>query len=452
MTNPTVPRLPPGTWNAHWFQVFNSISFTIVVGTPMVLFFKHHGASATMLGVLLALSPLLNILQIPAAKYVERFGCRPFMLKGWATRSFFIVGVAIVAWLPATMIGTAWRLGLVLVLMTAFNAARGISSCGYLPWMTQWIPENVRGRFLSRDQMATALAGSATMLATAYYMNATTAEHRFAVLFLASYVAAILSLGYLRRIPDVPVPATSKSTGRVPWKEMLLFPPFLKFMTYNCVAHLGFAGAGVLWVPLLRDVFGVSDSWILGMAAVSGAAVVLTLLVVGAVADRVGSRPLLGLAGLVFVVHFLSWAAVGARWLPMDWLTAGWVCVTAGIGFGLFGLANMRLAMATVPEMGRSHFFALFSVIINLTLGIAPVFWGRAVDALKGWHVAWGDWEWNRYSVPYLAVAVCLIAAQVLLRRVTEARTMTTDEFLYELMVKTPARGLSRLISRRPVP
>jgi MFS family permease len=452
MSTPSHDRLPAGTWNAHWFQVYNSISFTVVVGTPMVLFFKHHGASATLLGVLLALSPLLNILQIPAAKYVERVGYRSFMLKGWSTRSFFIVGVALVAWLPATMVGPGWRLGLVLVLMTAFNAARGISSCGYLPWMTQWIPEGVRGRFLSRDQMATALAGAATMLATAYYMNAVEAEYRFAVLFLGSYAAAILSLVYLRRIPDVPVAESSKSKGRVPWKEMFLYPPFLKFMTYNSAVHLGFAGAGVLWVPLLRDGYGVSDSWILGMAATSGASVVVTLLGVGALADRVGSRPLLGLAGVVFMIHFLSWAAIGARWLTMDWLTAAWVCVTAGIGFGLFGLANMRLAMATVPEMGRSHFFALFSVIINLTLGLAPVFWGRLVDGLAGWRCSWGDWEWNRYSLPYVFIILCLVGAQVLLRRVHESRTMTTDEFLYELVVKTPARGLSRLISRRPVP
>jgi MFS family permease len=317
--------------------------------------------------------------------------------------------------------------------------------------MTQWIPETVRGRFLSRDQIGTALAGSLTMMATAWYMGWGGGE-RFGALFAVSYATALVSLWFLRRIPDVPVTEKGSRRGGVPWLELLLHPPFRRFMTYNAVMHAGLAGAGVLWVPLLRDVFGVTDRWVLGMSAASGASVVLVGLVFGRLADRVGSRPLLGLAGLVFIVHFVSWAAVAARVLPMDVPVAGWICVTAGIAFGLFGLANVRLAMATVPVMGRSHFFALFSVINNLVLGLLPVAWGWAVDQLAGWHCAWGEWEWNRFSLLYLAIAGILAVGQGLRRQLTEARALTTDEFLYELMVKTPARGLSRLLWRRPLP
>ena len=445
-------KMPRGAWNAHLFQVFNSVSFSLVVGAPMVLLFKHLGASASILGLLLALTPLLNILQIPAAQFVERVGYRAFVLKGWATRSFFIVGIAAAAWLPETWLEPAGRMGIVLLLLTAFNAARGISACGFLPWMTQWIPETVRGRFLARDQIAAALASAVTMLLTASYMGQTAPGHRFAVLFLASYAAALVSLLFLRRIPDVPLPVAATPRGRVPWKEMLLYPPFLKFMIYNIVMYAGIAGAGVLWVPLLRDVFNVSDGWILGMAAGTGGASVLTLLLFGRLADRVGSRPLLGVAGLGLLVHFLSWAAVGARWLAMDRAVAAWLSVTAGLGFGLFNLANMRLVMVTVPVMGRSHFFALFSVIINLTLGLLPVGWGWWVDHLAGWQVSWGGWEWNRYSVLYGGIFGLVALAQVLRQRLVEARAQTTDEFLYELMVKTPVRGLSRLILRRPMP
>jgi MFS family permease len=451
MSEPTPNLMPRGAWNAHFFQVFNSISFSIAVGTPMVLYFKHLGASATVLGVLLALSPLLNLLQIPAAAIVERVGYRTFMLRGWATRSCFIAGLAALAWLPATWLGAGGRMTVALVLLLAFNAARGFSSCGFLPWMTQWIPETVRGRFLSRDQTGIALAGSLTMLATAWYMGGG-GSARFGGVFAVSYVAALVSLWFLRRIPDVPVAQPTSRRGGVPWKELLLYPPFLKFMTYNAVMHAGIAGAGVLWVPLLRDVFQLSDRWVLGMSAATGGSVMVVGLVFGRLADRVGSRPLLGLAGLVFMMHFASWAAVGARLLPMDVPVAGWICVTSGIGFGLFGLANLRLAMATVPQMGRSHFFALFSVINNLVLGLLPVAWGWAVDRLAGWRCAWDEWEWNGYSVLYLMVAVVIAVGQGLLRRLTEARAMTTDEFIYELAVKTPARGLSRLLLRRPVP
>ena len=47
--------------------------------------------------------------------------------------------------------------------------------------------------------------------------------------------------------------------------------------------------------------------------------------------------------------------------------------------------------------------------------------------------------------------AVIMVVAVVLRNRLSEARAMTTDAFLRELLVKTPSRAISRLLPRRPV-
>src|SRR5277367_2917298 len=96
--NPT--KMPHGVLNAYAFQVFNTMSFTIVLATPMILYFKRLGASATVLGIVLALPQLLNILQIPAARFVESMGYRAFVLRGWTLRAAFILAMAGVAALP----------------------------------------------------------------------------------------------------------------------------------------------------------------------------------------------------------------------------------------------------------------------------------------------------------------------------------------------------------------
>jgi hypothetical protein len=36
----------------------------------------------------------------------------------------------------------------------------------------------------------------------------------------------------------------------------------------------------------------------------------------------------------------------------------------------------------SMPEMGRNHFFALFTVFASLSLGLAPIFWGVFLDTL----------------------------------------------------------------------
>ncbi len=445
-------RMPAGVWNAHGFQMFNAISFNLVIGTPMVLFFKQHGASATLLGVLLAMAPLLNILQIPAASVVERTGYRSFVLRGWTARSYLIIGMIVTAWLPDSLLSTDRRLGIMLLLLAGYNAIRGFWSCGFLPWMTAWIPEQMRGRFLSRDQFVVALAGATTMWATAIFMRGTATSSKYGVLFAVSFLCAHVSLMFLRRIPDVPVASRSTSSGRVPWMELMRYRPFLRFMTYNTVVCAGLSGACVLWVPMLRDVYAMDNSWVLGIAATTGVTVAIMSLSVGKLADRVGSRPLLGLAGLVFLAHFAGWAALAAQWWTMDVWTAGYVGISAGVAFALFGLANLRLAMTTVPVMGRSHFFALFSVINNLVMGLLPVAWGWSVDRMLGWRLSWGGWEWNRFSLLYALIFLIMAVALVFQRWLTDHRSLSTEEFLYELMVKTPARGLSRLILRRPIP
>ncbi len=441
--------MPHGVGNAYAFQVFNTISFSIVLMTPMLLYFKRLGASGTVLGIVTALPALLNILQIPAAQFVEQIGYRAFVLRGWSLRSLFILGMAAVAALPDKIDATT-KMALMLALLFAFNISRGISVCGFLPWITQWIPEEVRGRYLSRDQMCQALATVGTMLATAAYLEQVRARVGFAVVFAASFVAAGISLLFLRRIPDVPPPPGSGGRGRVPWKEMALYPPFRRLLEYNVVLFTALAGGGVFWVPCLRDQFHLSNAQILLFGSVTPLVVAGCLWWLGRLVDRTGSRPVLAMANAAFVLHFGGWAMLSAGVLRLSvWSVLG-IQVFSGLAWASFNLANARLAMAIVPAMGRSHFFALFSVAGGLVLGVLPVFWGIGLDSLAGWRTTTGPWEWNQFSVLYMALVAVVLAAQICHARLTEPRAMTTEEFVRELFVMSPARAITRLIARRP--
>jgi MFS family permease len=441
--------MPAGVGNAYAFQVFNTMSYTIVLSTPMILYFKKLGASATVLGIVLALPALLNILQIPAARFVEAMGYRAFVLYGWTVRAAFVLAMAGVALLPEK-INSLTRIALLLLLLFAYNASRGISLCGFLPWVTQWIPEGVRGRYVSRDQMSSALATLGAMILALFYLLRPEAKYAYGLLFFASFVTAIISLWFLLRIPDVPVPPSSKTTERVPYKEMLLHPPFFKLLVYNAVFLVAQAGAGVFWIPLLRDSFAATDSLILGMMVLSSAVSAACLWAFGHLVDRVGSRPFLGLATLVFVLHLSCWCSVAARVLSFNLGTIFLIQFTAAISISLFNLANTRLVMATVPAMGRSHFFALYTVVTSLVSGVFPIFWGMLLDALAGWGISWSRWQWNQYSIAYAAVAVITIVALALRNALSEPRAMTTDAFLRELFVETPSRAISRILARRP--
>lgn len=63
----------------------------------------------------------------------------------------------------------------------------------------------------------------------------------------------------------------------------------------------------------------------------------------GKMLDRVGSRPVLGLAAFIFGIHWLGWGAVAAHLVPFQWGPILFQQTTAGIGLALYNSAHMRL-------------------------------------------------------------------------------------------------------------
>jgi len=122
-----VASFPKGLHNAFLFSGFNALSFQIVLSSPMVLYAKKLGASATVLGIIAGMMPLLVIFQIPAANHIHRVGFKRFVYAGWGTRVLFIFGMALVP-LAHRFLDPQTLLILMLTLLFCFNLSRGIST------------------------------------------------------------------------------------------------------------------------------------------------------------------------------------------------------------------------------------------------------------------------------------------------------------------------------------
>src|SRR3989442_2889665 len=114
-------------------------------------------STATVLGIIVGMMPLLVIFQIPAAQYVSRVGFKQFVFAGWGTRVFFIFLMALA---PIThgFLNSTTRLALMLLLLFGFNLSRGISSAGWLPWIQLLVPAAVRRNYLAREAASGNLA------------------------------------------------------------------------------------------------------------------------------------------------------------------------------------------------------------------------------------------------------------------------------------------------------
>jgi len=405
--------LPPGSLNFNGFSFFNAVSFQIILGPPVILFAKSLGATSFILGVLVALTPLLTMLQLWAARFLHRTGYRNFVLAGWGSRTIFTLCIACLPLWPGLSDRT--RLGVLLVALFGFNALRGFASGAWLPWLTALVPENVRGRFLSRDQAFMHAGCLGSLLVSSWVMSGHVVAADYTVVFGIGAVAALVSLWFIRRIPEAQSHEQSRQSAvPVPWRAMLAYTPFLRLLVFSTLYSVVIGGLGVFTVEFLvvREKFGEGVILFLGGLSFVGALAGLAL--TGPWLDATGSKPWLRRSLLLFELVILGWSLMAAGILPAWPALVGVLNFFGGLAGAMFGVASTRIVMGSVPVMGRNHFFALYAVVSGLGLGGAPMAWGALLDTLGTLEVSAGGVSINRYTIYFAALAFLALGVRSL--------------------------------------
>jgi MFS family permease len=402
-STPAGTALPPGAYHVNGFAFFNAVSFQIILGAPVILYAKSLGASSLVLGVIAALTPLLAILQLPAARFLHRFGYRRFILAGWGTRTVFTIAIALLPVAPG--LSDPLRLALLVAALLCFNILRGFASGAWLPWLTALVPPEMRGRFISRDQAFMNTGCLIALVVSAWVMAGKVDPWEYASVFGVGAAGALASLWFIRRVPDTSsAEEMRRSAVRVPWRAMLRFPPFARLLGFNLLYMLVSGGLGVFTVEFLVARGGFHEGTILLLGALAFGGALAGLAVAGPLIDATGSKLWLQRSLGLLAAVVAGWWAMAGEVVPVWPVLVGALNFLGGFGGAMFGLANTRKVMASVPQMGRNHFFALFTVVTSLGLGGAPVAWGAVLDTLGTLEVEWPLFILNRYSVYFGAL------------------------------------------------
>ena len=406
----------------------------------MVLYAKSLGASATVLGILAGMMPLLVIAQLPAVKFLNRIGFRRFVMAGWSTRVALIFVVTVVP-LTSGFLDATTRLVLVLALLFAFNVSRGIAGAAWLPWITELVPSSLRGRHFARDQFyvnggsVVAFAGCGLLLG----QNGT--PGRFALVFLLAGIAGAISLPLLSRIPDAtPQPEADGGKGPVPWLELSAYPPFRRLLYVNATWSLAYGGLTTFVVKYLKDGADMHGDKILYFMSISFLGGLAAPWLAGVRMDRLGSKPLLSFTMVLGFIIGAGWWLAASGIVAPGWSLSLPLMLLLGLINALFSAANNRLAMHLVPAFGRNHFFALFMVVWQVTLGLSPIFWGLLLDVIGPWEFSALGLIWNRYSIYFALVAGAFAGAFACCRRLEEPTAAEIHELVRELLIIEPRR------------
>lgn len=412
-------EFPRGWLNFNGFSFFNAVSFQIVLGAPVILYAKSLGASSLVLGAIASLTPLLSILQLLAAKLMHRTGYRRFALAGWGARTLFVLLLTVVPLLPGLDMQT--RLALVAMALFCFNVLRGFAAGAWLPWLSVLVPEQVRGRFLSRDNAFMHVGCLVAMLVSAWVMAGSVEAVEYAGVFAIGLVSALASLWFIARIPDAQSPEDRKRSGvAVPWGAMLRHPPFARLLWFTTFYMTVIGSLGVFTVEFLAAREKYAEGMILLLSGLAFVGALAGLAWAGPRLDAMGSKPWLGRSLTLFAAVIAGWFFVAAAiWPAAVWLI-GLLNFAGGLAGAVFGVANTRIVMGSVPVMGRNHFFALFTVVSSLGLGAAPVVWGWFLDAMRSESVSVGGIKLDHYAIYFGCLVLLALFDRLLVRRLHE--------------------------------
>jgi len=401
-----------GVFNFHWFNFYNAVCFQIIIGAPTVLLAKDLGANSVVLGIIAAFTPLMTVLQLPAARHLAKHSYRSFALLGWGLRSLFIATSAIVPLL--FFFSNDVRLGLLLASLFFFNLLRGISSASFLPWITNLVIAPIRGRFISVDHTFINAGSLVAMLVSALLMKGHVEPWKYSLVLWVSVIGAAISLIYLRLIPDTKHgETTARSSEHVPLGAMMRLKPFRNWVIFSLLFVFVAGGLGVFPVEYLRVQAHFSPSLIYGLAAFTFLGPMLVLQWLGVRVDRFGSIPFIRLSLLVFSIVLAFWFAMSAGVVHPSWwlvLLLNFLGVAAMAGFNM---ANGHLWMSVVPVQGKNHYFAMATVITSFAAGVAPLLWGVLLDALGGLDLVEGPFHLRRHSVYFLGIFLICVTALI---------------------------------------
>ena len=389
---------PKGSFNIHWFQLFNALTIQIVLGAPLILYAQSIGASSTVLGVLASFTPLTTVLQLPASKLLPIYGYRRFVLMGWAPRTALIFVIALIPLL--SFLDSTSKLVMMVAALFVFNILRGAASAAWMPWIAALIPEEARSRFLARDQVFMFWGSLLALLASAFFMRGEVASWAYAFVFLLSGTAGAIGLLFINKIPDVRAEDEIRHAAQsVPWRAILFYPPFLSLLIFNVFFVVVVGSLGVFTIEFLHEFPSFDAERILYLTGVSFAGSLAVLPFTGRLLERVGIKPVLCGALILISTVIAGWCLIASRVWECTWSIVAVLNFCGGAAGAAFNVANGRIAFATMPRMGRNHFFALFTVITSLGLGAAPVVWGISLDFIGTFEVVTGEFHWKRHSI-----------------------------------------------------
>ncbi|MBI4042164.1 MAG: MFS transporter [Deltaproteobacteria bacterium] len=373
--------------------VASSIMSTLTGGVFLVAFAVKLGASNALIGLLVALLPLAQILQLPSIILVEKIRNRRAITVTACllSRSAWFVA-ALTPLLLSPSRGVA-----ILIAVVAFHALFfAVSNCSWNSWMRDLVPQQSLGAFFSKRLGLVMASGLIASLIAGLLLDV--AEHvavkgelfAYAFLFGMGGVAGLAGVYFLSRIPE---PRLAPSLMQ-PFKRAVI-QPFRDPNFRQLIFSLGGWNFAVnLAVPFLTvymlNQLHLNLTTIIALTALNQAAYLKSLKGWGKISDRWSNKSVLAICGPFYLLSLLAWTFTtlpDKHLLTLPLLIV--IHVTMGISMAGITLASGNIGLKLAPSGQATSYLATKNFVNSIAAGIAPILGGAFADTFTSRELSW---------------------------------------------------------------
>lgn len=436
-TSPTNPSQPPTAPTALPEPVRRTMRVSLIEG-GLVQVFLNWTSGSVLVGYLLALGatpahialvasvPFLAQVASPfAALLAEALGRRRALTATMAAigRATWIVA----AFLPQLPLPDAARPSVLVLLVFVASVFQSATGTLWTAWMGDVVPEERRGRYFGMRTGVLGVVGMVANLGAGAFLDRVAAPLNFQLVLGVSVLLAGVGVALYFVHYDPPTERKVPSLREVfggPLKDRN-FRRFLVFASYwQFVVMLG----APFVIPYFLEQLSMSFTKVAVWSAIAASTALVTTILWGRAADRVGNK------GVLAIGTFVAGAG-----LPSCWIAAGlsgnlgfiWAsAVFDAIAWGAIGPAVFNLALVSAPRAGRVAFVAMYALVAGVAGFVGGSVSGVLLVFLEAHRPTSWVPAWTGFHSLFVITGVGRMLAWLLLRRVKESKAWRTRDLL----------------------
>lgn len=373
------------------------IMATLTGGAFLVAFALLLGASPLVIGIIGALQPLTQILQIPTIYLVERVGYRKLLvtLALTVSRTICLLLVTLPWWVPEGQ-----RLLVLILALLIFFGFGTISGVAWNPWIRDLIPENRLSSYMATRLAVTTGIGAALSLIAAFgvdwYQSRFDPVGIYSIYFGLGGFAGLLGVVFINRVPEPKLDHNPNISLRALLAEPIRDQNYRQLLIFLGSWNFAVNFAAPFFTVYLLQRLQLSMSIVITLAVLGQAVNVLFFRLWGRLAERFSYKSVLTEAGSLFILTFLMWPLTSfGNWPGITLPMLIFIYAFTGMSTAGVQLCTGNIAMKLAPRGKATAYLAVNALASGIAATIAPLLGGLAATLFEGeeltFSIHWGS-------------------------------------------------------------